>query len=58
MGPITRAAQAAKQGSASANTVPGLPPGVTEDDILKRAEEIEKARAAATPTPTATPKTT
>jgi hypothetical protein len=55
MGPITRAAQAAKQGSTSASTVPGLPPGVTEDDILKRAEEIEKARAAATPTSTTTP---
>ncbi len=52
MGPITRAAQAAKQGTASTSTaMPPLPPGVTEDDILKRAEEIEKARAASQPTP-------
>jgi hypothetical protein len=55
MGPITRAAQAAKQGTTTKSAVPGLPPGVTEDDILKRAEEIEKARAAA---PTPAPKTT
>jgi uncharacterized protein (DUF433 family) len=55
MGPITRAAQAAKQGTVAKSTVPGLPPGVTEDDILKRAEEIEKSRVASTPTPTATP---
>jgi len=54
MGPITRAAQAAKQGTASTTTtLPPLPPGVTEDDILKRAEEIEKSRA--TPAPTVTP---
>ncbi len=66
MGPITRAAQAAKQGTAPTSTVPGLPPGVTEDDILKRAEEIEKSRVtpaptttpASTPAPTPAPKTT
>ncbi len=58
MGPITRAAQAAKQGTASTSTpLPPLPPGVTEDDILKRAEEIEKARAAAA-TPAAAPAAT
>lgn len=58
MGPITRAAQAAKQGTASTSTaLPPLPPGVTEDDILKRAEEIEKVRAAAA-TPAAAPAAT